>query len=294
MDGMTQVQGKSGAKYKVPERTALQVENYRLGTGLILNLHITHHGGTFVCKHLGSLPDALGRAPKRACNNEPDMESKTGYSYGRKPWNGHDETSEMISIARKTFHMIGWEFGYLNRIPDPSLNVTEWENPNLFSVLVMRDPMSRLLAASGWTSKHYPNIGKGKATEEDWWGYALNDWFTNNYALRVLAGSDCCNGAETDPIHLEHAKALVERFSVVLDIECLTEGLEAVADLLNITLAGNEKKKRRSKNHHHAPSRERIGYDNVYEYLLEKNKLDIELYEWSKNRALIKCYTLHS
>lgn len=44
MTGMTRVHANDGKVYKVSERTALQIENYRQGTGLILNLHITHHG----------------------------------------------------------------------------------------------------------------------------------------------------------------------------------------------------------------------------------------------------------
>lgn len=34
----------NGKKYKVSERAALQIENYKQGTGLMLNIHITHHG----------------------------------------------------------------------------------------------------------------------------------------------------------------------------------------------------------------------------------------------------------
>lgn len=30
----------------------LQIENYRNGNGMILNVHITHHGGTFLCEIL--------------------------------------------------------------------------------------------------------------------------------------------------------------------------------------------------------------------------------------------------
>ena len=41
--------------------------------------------------------------------------------------------------------------------------------------------------------------------------------------------------------------------------------------------------------HVHPPARERIGHDDVYEYLLEKNKLEIELYEYALERSLVKC-----
>jgi len=39
----------------------------------------------------------------------------------------------------------------------------------------------------------------------------------------------------------------------------------------------------------HQSAKERIPYPEVYEYLLEKNRLDIELYEWSKTLALVNC-----
>ena len=99
-------------------------------------------------------------------------------------------------------------------------------------------------------------------------------------------GDGCCNGAQTNETYLENAKALVERFSIVLDVACLSEGIRALGGLLNISLA---QQNRLSKAHEQVPSRDRIGHDDVYEYLLDKNRLDIELYEWSKSRALINC-----
>jgi hypothetical protein len=194
----------------------------------------------------------------------------------------------MIPIVRKHFHMIAWEFGFIGRAPRSPLSETQWEHPNLFSILIMRDPISRLLAGDGWVKSHYPSIEDGNGTREDWLAYANDTWMTNNYALRVLSKKGCCDGANTDGKYLEQAKALVKRFSVVLDLECLSEGIEAVANLLNISLA-YENIRTRGRDYHHDPSRQRIGYDDVYDFLVEKNKLGIELYEWSKSRALLNC-----
>jgi hypothetical protein len=69
----------------------------------------------------------------------------------------------------------------------------------------------------------------------------------------------------------------------VLDIRCLDQGLEAVSRLLNIKL--NKPRKSRQ----HWSLRERVGYNDVYDYLLEKIRLDIELYEWFKKLALVDC-----
>ncbi len=283
---MTTVETSSGITYNVTKQAARQIQRYRQGTGLILNLHITHHGGTTVCHAIGHSPDASGTAPSRACNNPKPQDNITDFP-SHKPWT-KDNTAHNIEIVRKHFHMVGWEFGFKHHIPRPNLNVTDWENPNLLSIIVMRDPMSRLLASSGFLKHNYPDIRRGNATRKVWWKYANDSWFTNNYELRVLAGHGCCNGAQTDPQHLENAKTLVERFSIVLDIQCLTEGLDALSNLLNITLAKPNPRKA-NKPHQHAPTRERVGYDDVYEFLMEKNRLDIELYEWSKSFALIDC-----
>jgi hypothetical protein len=92
--------------------------------------------------------------------------------------------------------------------------------------------------------------------------------------------------AITSRKHLQHATTLVRQFSIVLDIQCLDQGLEAVSRLLNIKLNKPEKPR---KPRQHWSLRERVGYNDVYDYLLEKNHLHIELYEWSKKPALVDC-----
>ena len=267
----------------VTEQAALQIQHYKQGTGLIVNIHITHHGGTTVCRAIGHSPN--GTAPSRACNRPTENDGDNIPFPERNPWL-HAQTADNIKLVREHFHMIGMEFGYIGHVPKPSLAVTDWEHPDLVSMIVMRHPVSRLLARSGWIHNHYPDIPKGNASQTDWWEYAKHPWFTNNYALRVLAGHECCDGANTSREHLQQAKALVRRFSIVLDIQCLDQGLEAVSRLLNISLnQPNTPRKPRQE----VSLRDRVGYKDVYEYLLEKNQLDIELYEWSKNLALVDC-----
>jgi len=261
----------------------LQLENYRRGTALMINVHITHHGGTTFC---GAVGHALNKtAPNFAClANRPNDDVSLNYLKHR-PWSYY-ETAENIYQVRQHFHMISWEF---RKHPIPALQETNWEDPNLFSVIIMRDPMSRMLAGSAYTRDNYPGIEENHDLEQ--WRKFANDSFYDNYALRVLAEDNTGNqGENTERWHLETAKKLVERFTVVLDIACLDDGMAALADMLNITLNVNTKKKKRTRTHAHP--RERIGYDEVYEYLLRKFHLDIEMYEWSKAKALVNCSAL--
>jgi len=170
--------------------------------------------------------------------------------------------------------------------------------------------VSRLLAKDGVRNRKYPGLLEN-GTVEMWEDYARKSVQTNNYALRVLSGTAtaggtkgrkrdgrCCDGERTDRKHLERAKALVRRFTFVLDIDCLDAGMEAVADILgierNLELTSREKRHLRQVNNHtkyyeHPPSQDRIPYRHVYDYLVRKNALDIELYKWSKSISLVNC-----
>jgi len=259
-----------------------QAENYRNGTGLILNVHITHHGGTTFCGVVGKLSSG-GKAPSFACIGTRETNVTDDYPRDH-PWKAED-TSRNVAIVRRYFHMIQWEYG--KRTTRPHLQETDWENPNLFSVYITRDPISRLLAGDGYTQKHFPGLLDGKGNITQLWGYA-RDRQTNNYALRVLAGDGCCRGNETEAKHVEAAKELVRRFSVVIDISCLNESLELLAkDVWNITLGPMKKPKTKKLG-----IRDILWDDEVYDYLVEKNKRDIELYEWTKTQAYLDCSRL--
>lgn len=108
--------------------------------------------------------------------------------------------------------------------------------------------------------------------------------------------------------HYDHAVSVLNRFTIVLDIACLNEGMEALAKLLHLNdvdkikteIARNDRTRRRrhqqskKKNHQRniknmSNHREWIGYGDVYEYLLGKNQWDIQLYEYSKTISLVHC-----
>ena len=247
--------------------------------------------------------DTLGRAlglkgaPSFACNTVRPDENATLYDYfqqHKRPWTSQD-TDANIKLFSTFYHMISWEF---RKPPSPRpLSGTDWEHPGLVSAIIMRDPLSRLLAGDHETITKFPRILKGNASLDEWWAFA-NSTNTNNFALRILAGQDCCQGEDTDPIHLVHAKELLSRFTFILDLACLSDGMEAVAHSL-----GFEPQQRRSlhdkvtelterelaKRVAHPPMSERIPFPQVHEFLRRRNDLDMELYEWSKEISLVRC-----
>lgn len=324
---MHAVRGNTKKLYKVSRIAATQIEHYRNGTGLILNIHITHHAGTTMCRVIGRAPDTDG-APAISCimvaedrrNNITDLESLSKPWRGRQPWT-YNETAMRIAQLRKYFHFVSWESvadGGPKKVP---LASTNYEDPNLVSIYVTRDPLSRLLAGDAWAHYHFPTIRHGDPHNASllpaWWEYAKGKRNVDNFALAVLAGNKCCNGSSTDPSHLEFAKTnVVDRFTFVLDIACLDDGMKAVADLLGFTPnfrrrkspkdPTGEKEEKNDKggtsnngtrarhlaqNHFHAPPSERIP-PGVYEYLVDKNRLSIELHEYAVSRSLVNCTAL--
>ena len=293
------IRDSHGVSYSVSEKTQTQWAHYRAGTGLILHLHITHHGGTTFCHQLGQAPYTDG-APPFACRADSDnaqsllalnwtTEQASAFPI-HNPWH-YQDTARNIARVRRYFHFLSWEY-WLQPPSDPPLRETNWEDPNLLSIVIMRDPISRLLAGDGWVAQEHRNVYRNNATEEEWWAFANSSvGHTDNFALRILAGKPCCRGKDTDPVFLEYAKALISRFSIVLDQECLDDGINAVANLLGIQL-GPKRRRKRELQYVHPPNSERIPYKSVYDFLLERNRLDIKLYEWSKNISLVNCANL--
>jgi hypothetical protein len=265
---------------------AQQIQNYKDGKGIILNIHITHHAGETFCNRAGRAPGTRG-APSFACMGVRPEDNVTIDFPGDSPWK-HNDTAKNIELVRPFFHLISWEWAF---DPPEPLKDTDWENPNLVSVIVMREPISRLLAGDGVVDSKYPGMrsgANGTENENMWWQYATKDARTNNYALSTLA-TGCCQHNQTDPKHLEAAKQLLSRFTFVLDIQCLDEGMEAMATILGIKQLGGFRKRLPKNAHISISNSDRIGHKEVYDYLLDSNKLDIQLYEWSKNISLVRC-----
>jgi hypothetical protein len=280
---------ETNVSISLSQRTQTQIENYKNGKGIMLNIHITHHGGTSVCGLLGKARNARLPAPSFAClmrEKVPTHLTPEGLNPSADPWNDN-ETAAMIKGVLPYFHMISWEYSNRHLPRSPPLSATHWEDPNLLSIFVIREPISRMMAGDGWVSKTYPGVtGKVNGTDEEWWEFLRNKR-NDNYALSILA-ADCCSGAATKRVHLERAKKLVKRFSFVLDIGCLDQGLEVIARLTGLEI----KWPRRQKDHTHVPVKNRFYNAEMYEYAREVNKLDIELYEWARGLALVNCSAL--
>jgi hypothetical protein len=276
---------------------AARVERYRSGTGLMLFLHVTHHGGTFFC---GVLRKAKGfRSPGFACRidrNVGELDANLTSDprfFSRVPWHAN-ETRGMIDLIRPHYDMISFEFGFAR--PAFPVRETDWDSPDLLSVFVSRHPLDRMLAGDGYANGHF-NIRDRNATAEDWWAFAnTTHGDTDNFMLRVLSSDPrgCCRGAGTPRERLDEAVELLDRFTFVLDIRCLNEGVEALAGVLGIDLGSSLQAHSRLAHPHPEELSTRFPYPEVYEFLLERNRLDIELYEWTQRRALVNCDDLPS
>lgn len=335
---------------RMTSKKRLQIKNYINGTALILNIHPTHHAGTtfcgtigrngglspgFVCMgdshHVVQEPSCMQKDFKTRQRDEPPF----CYSYQEikkwfTPWR-KVETGPFIEFIRPYFHMISWEFGGINNVKKKghgrTLNDPDWDHPNLLSVIITRDSLSRLLAGDGTINKKFPGYSTKALSHEKWWDYALYKDLenTDNFFLRILSGDKRSSFNKTQrliPNHIEagiertteelmelfptnldeknfeHAKAVLDKFTVVLDIACLTEGMEALAHMLHIgpLLTKQDKKEKQRQEEqqrrilklHEAP-KERIQYEDVYQYLLAKNHWDMALYEYSKTISLVNC-----
>lgn len=269
-----------------------QIQNYRDGKALLVNVHFTHTGGTTFCNHCKT----IGPTPTHACNSGNNWDFTTP-DPNDLPWT-HDQTSEYIPIVRRHFHMIGWEFDE-KPTPRPLLE-TDWENPLLVSVLIVKDPIDRLLSGGPRIHNQWGKVAKVKGVEKpdkhwkrgkwsirtqaQWWSYA-HSRYTDNFALDKLTPESCRQG-ETSLECLGAAKDLVKRFTFIIDIFCLDESMNILADRLGWNPIAVEPHTRR------ADAAARIGNSTLHEFLKRRNRRDIELYNWAKDRAILDCSEL--
>ena len=98
---------------------------------------------------------------------------------------------------------------------------------------------------------------------------------------------NCANGKDTSIACLEGAKTLLNRFTFILDKDCLADSMVALGNALNLTVtsSGFESVFHKKRD----PLRDRFGNDTLYEYVKRRFRRDIELYEWSKKRSIVVC-----
>ena len=260
-----------------------QIQNYRDGKALIINVHITHHAGTTFCSEMKK----WGEVPSFACMGGDNWDETALPPKGDRPWS-LELTAERTDLVRSHFHMISWEFGH---IPVPPLGDTDWEYKNLVSVYITRNPLDRLLSGGGAVNRQFGTLEE--RTLDQWWAYS-NSTYTDNFALNRLTGGTCVDGDRTPETCLDQGKELLRRFTFVLDQECLSESMTAFAQVMNKPLPDQETSRTVQKvpSSAAATARERIKYDEIYEYLAERNKMGMALYEWSKSLSLVRCDTL--
>eukprot|EP00568_Trieres_chinensis_P001437 CAMPEP_0183294196 /NCGR_PEP_ID=MMETSP0160_2-20130417/2626_1 /TAXON_ID=2839 ORGANISM="Odontella Sinensis, Strain Grunow 1884" /NCGR_SAMPLE_ID=MMETSP0160_2 /ASSEMBLY_ACC=CAM_ASM_000250 /LENGTH=222 /DNA_ID=CAMNT_0025455471 /DNA_START=84 /DNA_END=749 /DNA_ORIENTATION=- len=193
------------------------------------------------------------------------------------PWT-HVETGPTAKLLRTKFHMVSWEYTLGSRqtkMPDRPLAGVDWENPDVVSVYVTRDPMDRSLSGDGVIGRMFGS--ENERTPDAWKGFA-NSFATNNYALgRLVHGStnhNCMQGEDTPSECVDAAKALLRRFTFVLDQACLGEGLAALGRELGLP----QPKLRPAKIH--ASAKDRINNTELYDFIRGRMRRDIELYNW--------------
>jgi hypothetical protein len=244
----------------------------------MLNFHITHHGGTSTCFWARD----NGPVPQFACmagENVPPYLSR--FSHVRElPWS-YNRTDFYVRELRKYFHFVSWEFNVKN-LP-ASLNDTNFEHPNLLSIIIMRNPLTRLMSSVG-----HDNFVKNNTVEE-WWDYANSSEQTDNYTLHSLTSYEgCCQGEKTSSKYVDMAKTNLKRFTFIIDLECLDESLMSLCEILNLNISANLHWNAHSKSGHY-DLRSRLQNDTLYKHLVNRNARDIELYEWAKTQALVQC-----
>jgi hypothetical protein len=64
------------------------------------------------------------------------------------------------------------------------------EHPKLLSVIIMKDPISQLLAGDGYIEKHYPGYKNGTLSYTGWKNYITDESIrnTDNFFLRLFGG----------------------------------------------------------------------------------------------------------
>jgi len=236
---------------------------------LVVNIHITHHGGTQICH----IAQENVRAADAACyvphvQFPPRDASLTHYA----------------RQVNESFDFVNWEFRWA---PHPvPLDALGWHEPHIVSILAVRDPIDRLLAGDGFQSSFGPvvSVRDGGDPLRKWtavhWDKYAHSAFTDSYQLRILAGG----GA--DQAALARAQALTKRMTYVLDLACFHDNLEALARHLGWhynfgTVAQHP--------HTTTPIVNRLHNYTLLNELKSRNRYDIEFYRWAQKRALVVC-----
>ena len=288
-DAIAQATTKTAANVDQPLRMVSaelkqqQAHNFAVNNGtVVVAVHITHSGGTTLCKkfawhQLRPLPLVVDRM----CNVPPAF----------IPWE--------VSTAGQTTTPSAWLAFFTAWLPSTNFLSFEFSaptwfrdfstfpfgSPHVLSLIVLRHPIARLLSDPSKLAQLPEDVLRCNTSLP---ATSCGAQHHNNFALRILSGVPYPNQIRSD--HLQHAKAVLDRFSVVLDIACYGDGLAALSSLLELPDDPNPVHTRESGGGDaHATIKSQIGND-AYRKLLEINKYDIELYEYyAKSISLHRC-----
>jgi hypothetical protein len=226
---------------------------------VVVSIHITHHAGTFLCHaaKYNKIP-----TPDKACMTK-------------------GMTDLNFSKWKKKYGF--WSLEYRAPLKKYPLSSGDWKRDDVISVVIMRNPLDRLLAGDAMAEEKYGR--PSDRTAQQWWEYAHDDAFTNNYALRVFSDGD------TSEIGLEKAKGFLSGMTHILDQACLNDNMKKLGKILKWDMKElfERSRSRQIILKQRQSARQRIGNDTLYEFLVKQNKHDIQLYEWSKRKSLVVC-----
>jgi len=120
------------------ETKKLQIQNFKDGTALLLNIHITHHGGTYLCGVLKKEGGLI--APDFACMGGENWNAANMTRFEKDRFS-YRNTAVDVSAIRRQFQFDSWEYSLPK---SPYFNV-DWDYENLVSVIPMRHPLDRFL-----------------------------------------------------------------------------------------------------------------------------------------------------
>ena len=199
-------------------------------------------------------------------DNDTDWPEHKFSKFGQD-WEGN-LTATRFEMLQPHYQFLAVEYGW--GVPKPGLQLFDWEHPKIVSMIVMRHPIDRLLSTRKCNTFYHTLRNDPNTTNQNlWWEYA-SSFCSNNYALRILPDNTYSPGKNNDCCSNEdklRAMTLLSRFTFVIDQDCLTESMDAIAQRLNIVhqvrQATNESAERRKYTSHHSTipqtAKERIG-----------------------------------
>ncbi len=259
------------------------------GNGIIINFHVTHHAGTAMYQQAvatGLRTDGLNGIYDPRRGDSPEMTENR--------WISPTEDGRSGKTIRNGPGLRQWasiEPGFSGRFAPETV---PWDSERVVFITAWRHPITRLLSLAGTPDREFPEMNYECSTKRldcpgDFTNFVRKGQkYNDNYALRMLA--DKYKGFPPLTVNdLEVAKARLRNFSLIL----IDEWMPETSKLLCAFLKWKDCTSRLGSKHVTKPNtlkskspRERIQNDSLYADLLERNRLDIELYHYARTLAL--------